>query len=161
MIAIDVIKAHGHINVKATHRNTLEITKDNFLTTRGDCIIGIESNKSAYDLSSEVKELIKRGAYVYLVIKVKDKVEIIHGIGDPRLTLENKDKIIVRKSDFISDSTIMIRADKSAKDIRRDLIDELKSKETELIAYIVTSDSPLEDSEILRILVNRSPFPLS
>lgn len=161
MIAIDVIKAHGHINVKATHKTTLEITKDNFLTPRGDCIIGIESNKSAYDLSPEVKELIKKGGYVYLVLKVNDKVEIIHGIGDPRLTLENKNKIIARKSDFISDATIMIKADKSAKDIRRDIIDELKSLETELIAYIIASDSPLKDSEILRVLINGNPLAFS
>ena len=161
MIAIDIIKSYGHINVKATHRSTIEITRENFLTVRGDCIIGIKSNKSAYDLSPEVKELIKKRANVYLVLKVKDKVEIIHGVGDPRLTLENKEKIIVRKSDFISDATVMIKADKSAKDIRRDLIDELKNKDTELIAYIIASDFPLEDSEIFRIVINRNPFPFS
>ena len=161
MLAIDIIKAHGHKNVKATHKSTLEITKDNFLTPRGDCIVGIGSNKAVYDLSPEVKELIKKGAHVYLILKVKDKIEIIHGKGDPRLTLENKEKIIVRKSDFISDATLMIKADKSARDIRRDMVNELKNEETELIAYVIASDSPLEDSKIFRILINGNPVPFS
>ncbi|MGB9674949.1 MAG: DUF371 domain-containing protein, partial [Nanopusillaceae archaeon] len=39
-----VINVKGHKLVKATHKSTLEITKDNFLTERGDCIIGINSS---------------------------------------------------------------------------------------------------------------------
>lgn len=158
MIAIDLVKAYGHVNVKATHKTTLEITKDDYLTPRGDCIIGIRTNKSASELSDQIKTMIKNGSYVYVVLKVNDLYDIVHGYGDSKLLLENQNKIIIRKSNFISDATIMIKADKSAKDINRELISKLKNNNTELLFYIITSDSALKDSEILRIVINRNPF---
>lgn len=161
MLAVDLIQAFGHKNVRATHRTTLEITKESFLTPRGDCIIGINSNKSANELSFNVKELIKRNSHVYLVLKVYNDVDIVHGFGDPRLTLENKTKLIFRKSNFISDATVMIRADKSAKDIKREIIEKLKNEKTQLTAFLVASDSPLEDVEILRVLINTNPSAFS
>ncbi|HIP58595.1 MAG TPA: DUF371 domain-containing protein, partial [Archaeoglobus profundus] len=36
----EVITAWGHPNITAKHRTTLEITKDEELSIRGDCIIG-------------------------------------------------------------------------------------------------------------------------
>lgn len=45
-----VIKARGHPNIKATHRTTIEVTKDNYLTGRGDCILGIDADKSLKDM---------------------------------------------------------------------------------------------------------------
>ncbi|QIW24926.1 DUF371 domain-containing protein [Sulfolobus sp. S-194] len=158
MIAIDTVKAYGHNNVKATHRSTLEITKDNYLTPKGDCIIGINANKGAYDLSPAVKQLIKKGGYVYVIIKVNDMIDIIHGYGNENLTLENPNKIIIRKSNYTADnSTIMIKADKSAKDIKREIIKELKENKAQLMTYILASDLPLEDYQILRIIVNWNP----
>ncbi len=35
---------YGHPNIKATHVKTLEITKDDGLSERGDCIIGIKAD---------------------------------------------------------------------------------------------------------------------
>lgn len=162
MIAIDVVKAFGHKNVKATHRTTMEITKDNYLTPRGDCIIGIKANKGAKDLSEELKKLIRQNnSFVYIVLKVNDKIDIIKGKGDSRLTLENENKIIVRKSDFVSDATIAIKADKSARNIDREIIRDLQNEKTELTAFIIASDSPLEDTQILRILINLNPISFS
>jgi hypothetical protein len=161
MYAIDLIIAKGHRNVKAYHKTTLEITKDNYLTPRGDCIIGIMSSKGAKDLNDNVKQLIQKDeSYVYCVIQINDKIDIIHGRGSSKLSLTNPQKIIIRKSDFISDSTIMIKADKASKDIRRDLIDELR-KGTEAKLYIIASDSPLKDEELLRIIVNFNPLSIT
>ena len=38
-IAIETLEAYGHRNIRATHRSTFELTKDDYLTHRGDCII--------------------------------------------------------------------------------------------------------------------------
>ena len=157
---IDVIKARGHFNVKATHKTTLEVTKDDYLTPRGDCIIGISATKGAKDLSEDLKSDIRRGAYVYAVVYVDGLYDIIEGKGSSELPLSNPNKIIIRKSNFISDATIMISANKSAKDIDRRIIQRLKQG-SELLLFILTSNSPLKNEEILRIIVNSYPVSIS
>ena len=139
--------------MRATHRTTLELTRDNYLTPRGDCIVGIKADKGLADLDERVKTLIRAGGHVYLVLKVHDMVEIIEGKGDPRLELSDPNKIIARKSDYIAPNTVMIRANKSARDLNRKLVEALRSG-SPLTAYVVASDKPLEDEEILRIIVD-------
>ncbi|KUO85763.1 MAG: hypothetical protein AT709_05205 [Caldivirga sp. MG_3] len=51
-MAIDVVWARGHVNVMATHRNTLEITRDDYVTKRGDCIVACCADKAALDLNT-------------------------------------------------------------------------------------------------------------
>lgn len=153
MIAVDWFRILGHANVKAAHRSTLEFTKDNFLTPRGDCILGISSEKAVSDLSQSVKSLIQSGSNVYVVVVVEGAYDIIRAVGSRLLTLSDKNKMIVRKSDFISDSTLAIKANKSAADINRDLVDKLRrgSKGT---VYVIASDVALKDEEVLGIVIN-------
>ncbi|MBW9140791.1 MAG: DUF371 domain-containing protein [Candidatus Aramenus sp.] len=153
MIAVDWFRILGHANVKAVHRSTLEFTKDNFLTPRGDCILGISSEKAVSDLSQSVKSLIQSGSNVYVVVVVEGAYDIIRAVGSRLLTLSDKNKMIVRKSDFISDSTLAIKANKSAADINRDLVDKLRrgSKGT---VYVIASDVALKDEEVLGIVIN-------
>jgi hypothetical protein len=163
MIAIDLVNAYGHYNVIAKHRSTIELTKDNFLTPRGDCIIGIKSDKGANSLSIDLKRIISTdNSYIYVILKVEnlENVEVIRGRGSRKLTLENPNKIIIRKSNYISDATIMINSNKAAIDINRDIINELRNG-SKLFAYIIASYLPLEDKEILRILINFDPITFS
>ncbi|PVU73509.1 DUF371 domain-containing protein [Sulfolobales archaeon SCGC AB-777_J03] len=153
MWAKDRIRAKGHPNVKASHRTTLEITRDNYLTPRGDCIIGIDADKGLGDLNESVKALIRGGGYVYLVLRVEDLVDIVTGRGSPDLELSDPNRLIVRKSEYISPSTLMIKSDKSAMDINREIARKLKEG-SELTAYVIASDEPLKHEEILRILVD-------
>lgn len=153
MWAKDRIRAKGHPNVKASHRTTLEITRDNYLTPRGDCIIGINADKGLVDLNESVKALIRGGGYVYLVLRVEDLVDIVTGRGSPGLELSDPNRLIVRKSEYISPSTLMIKSDKSARDINREIVRKLKEG-NELTAYVIASDEPLKHEEILRILVD-------
>lgn len=158
---IDVIKAKGHYNVKATHKTTLEVTKDSFLTPRGDCIIGINADKGASQLDERVKDEIRRDtSYIYAVIVVNGIYDIVSGRGSSQLQLTNPNKIIIRKSTFISDSTIMLNADKSAKDIDRRIIKKLQQG-SDLTLFIITSNSPLKNEEILRIIINSYPISLT
>ena len=59
MKVTEVIYARGHENIKATHKTTMEITKDPYLTPRGDCIIAVKANKAALDLSRRLIEKLK------------------------------------------------------------------------------------------------------
>ncbi|ACP47239.1 Protein of unknown function DUF371 [Sulfolobus islandicus Y.N.15.51] len=158
MIAIDKIKIKGHYNIRGLHKTTLEITKDHYLTTRGDCIIGILANKGARDLSESFKKIARNDErFIYAVIRVKELFDIIHGRGSSKFTFENQNKIIFRKSTFIEGSTVMIRSDKASRDINREIINLLKT-EVEGEVHILASDNPLEDKEILRIVVDLNPL---
>ncbi|ABP94920.1 MULTISPECIES: DUF371 domain-containing protein [Metallosphaera] len=155
MIATDVITCFGHENVLAKHRTTLEITRENFLTKRGDCIICINSDKGALHLSNEVKDILRNEGYGYLVIMKDGFMDMVMGRGSRDLPFSSDIKMIVRKSDFISDGTILIKANKSARDLRRDLIPRLRQGEIKVL--LVASQDPLHDDEILRIVVNLFP----
>jgi len=160
MIGVDYLIARGHENIKAEHKTTLEVTKDNYLTPRGDCIIGISSNKGARDLNENLKRIITRDdSYVYIIIYLsKDLYEIIKGRGSSKLTLTNENKIIVRKSNFISDATISINSDKAARDLRRDLIEKLKNNKSKFVFSIIATNKQLIDEEIFRIFINNVPL---
>ncbi|MEM4717148.1 MAG: DUF371 domain-containing protein [Desulfurococcaceae archaeon] len=136
LICVEIVKARGHPNIKATHSTTLEITKDPDLTPRGDCIIGVNADKSAIDLSEDFKKcLIQEDTILITVIEVNKLRDLVLAEGDPRLILSDENKIILRKSNFIEPATIGIKANKAARDIRRDIVDLLRSRETLLHVY--------------------------
>lgn len=137
-LSMDVVKFRGHANVRATHRTTLEITRDSELTPKGDCIIGVEADKALTDLSQELKETIMSEGTLVLVLVVDEleRHDVILGLGDPRLKLSDDRRIIVRRSSFIDSSTLLVKATKSAADLDRELVNDLKSG-VSAKAYIV------------------------
>ena len=54
-----VIPFTGHKEILSLHEKTLEITKDDSLTSQGDCIVGVNSNTSCVDLPEKMKEKIQ------------------------------------------------------------------------------------------------------
>ncbi|MCG2885243.1 MAG: DUF371 domain-containing protein [Vulcanisaeta sp.] len=139
-VAIDVIRAWGHVNVRATHRSTIELTKDEYLTPRGDCIVGIKANKALSDLDLRLKSIIRRdGSIVIAVFSVGEYFDYVVGLGSSRLTLSSNTKLIIRRSDYVDDATLMIKANKAAADLNRELVDRLKKGEP-LLVYIIGVD---------------------
>jgi hypothetical protein len=118
-------KAEGHPNIRATHRSTLEVTTEEFLTPRGDCIIGIKAQHGASGLPEDLKEALRKGWSACLVIRVKSTSDILCGKGDPRLTFSSNTRMIFRKSHYVEPATVFVGSDKSAKDINRSLVEEL------------------------------------
>lgn len=124
----EVILASGHKNVLATHETTLEITKKNQLSKRGDCIVAVAAQKALANLSSEFKEsLRKKNAKITITIAIGEVVETVNAFGNPKLILTHPNDMIVRKSDYICDRTLAIRADKAACDLSRNLVEKLKN----------------------------------
>ncbi|WP_235185674.1 DUF371 domain-containing protein [Candidatus Acidianus copahuensis] len=152
-VALDELEFTGHPNVLATHKTTLEITTEDYLTPRGDCIIGINASKSLADLNERVKSDIRLGYYVYLVIQVGNYSQVIIGKGSPSLSLDDKVRMIIRKSTYTSSSTLMIMANSSARNIDRRIVETLRRGNVGK-AFILTSEYPLKDVEALRELVN-------
>lgn len=123
-----VIKFYGHPLIKATHKTTLEITKDNYLTERGDCIIGIRATHSVKDLPDDIKNHLKNYGKIKIIIKVDDLIDEIIAYGHKNLLLNDDRSIVIRKSDYIDSRTLAIKANKSARDINREIIEKLKKE---------------------------------
>ena len=139
LLAVDYLEARGHHNITARHSSTLEITKDQEVTPRGDCIIAVSSTKAAADLDPHLKRAIRSGCRVTLIL-VADELglfELITGRGHPLLTLEDRRSIVVRKSSYVDARTVAIMADKAARDINREIAKYLAQPHARLKVWII------------------------
>ncbi len=128
MKATEVIHGHGHENITSTNRTTFEITKETHLTKRGDCIIAVGSNKGANDLSLLFKKTAQNeSARIEIAIEVDGEVEVINAWGSPQLSFTHPTDMVVRKSDYVCNRTLAIRANKAAKEFSKTLIDKLRN----------------------------------
>jgi hypothetical protein len=124
----EIILASGHNNIQATHKSTLEITKEAELSKRGDCIVAVSADKAIRDLGSEFKEnLRKENAKITILIEAGDIVEVVNAFGSARLILTHPTDMVVRKSNYICSRTLAIRADKAACDLSKKLVERLKN----------------------------------
>ena len=67
-----------------------------------------------------------------LRIRADGKNFEVHGQGSPSLTFRDSREMVVRKSMFPSHRTIMVRADRAAKDIPREMLGLLRNPEQRL-----------------------------
>jgi hypothetical protein len=128
MKAKEIIYARGHENVQANNKTTFEITKETFLTKRGDCIITVGATKGASDLNPKFKRVAQsEGARIKITIEANDEVETVNAWGSPKLLLTDPADLVVRKSDYVCGRTLAILADKAAKDLSRKLVEKLRN----------------------------------
>jgi hypothetical protein len=122
----EIIYANGHENVQSRNRTTFEITKAQFLTKRGDCIIAVGADKGAADLNFNFKEAARNeNARITITIDAGGEIETIDAWGSPQLSFSHPTDLVVRKSNYVCDRTLAIRADKAAKDLSRKLVEKL------------------------------------
>ena len=125
------IKAKGHENVLSLHKSTFEITKDKELSLSGDCIIGLDIDKSMEDFPDEFKEkLANDDTEVIVELRTPNASDTIEGYGHHDLTLSHPTDIVCRKSTFVCSRTLMIKSNKAAIDLNRDLIKDLANGES-------------------------------
>lgn len=125
---LERIAFRGHEMVLALHPTTIEITTEGHLTRRGDCIVGVAAEKGCAGLSATVKQALARlNTKVSIRIAVGDQSFELTAWGDPRLTLAHPHDIVIRKSDYISDRTLAVRASAAAKDIPRRMVRALRN----------------------------------
>jgi hypothetical protein len=124
----EAVFGYGHENIQATHRTTLEFTKDPHLTKKGDCIVTVAADKALADLSAEFREnLRKRHAKLSVLIEVDGVTEQVNAYGSPRLSLTHPIDMVIRKSDYACNRTLAIHADKAAQDLPREFVEKLKN----------------------------------
>jgi len=123
--------AWGDPNVRATHRTTLEFTKEEHLTPRGDCIIAVRADRGPLELRKEFRKAVKdENAEIELVLEVENLREVISGFGSPAITLSHPTDFVVRKSHYVCNRTLMIGADKAACDLPHSMIERLRHPDT-------------------------------
>ncbi|MFH0897695.1 MAG: DUF371 domain-containing protein [Candidatus Bathyarchaeota archaeon] len=138
MRVFEEIEAWGHPNVTARNRTTFEVTKEDQLTRRGDCIIAINASKGARDLNEELKKLVKReDAEITVIIEVGPYREMVKGKGNTGLTLNHATDLVIRKSNYICDRTLMVGADNVAIDFSRDMVKKLQKQSQKVIASLI------------------------
>jgi hypothetical protein len=129
--AKESITFRGHPMVRSAHPTTLEITTEDHLTENGDCIIGVGAAKGCAQLDERVKEGLRtKDSPVTIRVMVGSAFFQVNARGDPRLNLSHPHDMVIRKSDFISDRTLAVRADAAARDLPREMVRALKDPKT-------------------------------
>ena len=119
--------AKGHKNVTSAHRSTFEVTMDREIGIRADCIVGVSSKVKLEDFPPELREAIKsENTLIKVQLETENAKDEITGYGHPELTLDHPTDMVCRKSDFKCSRTLMIKADKAAADLERELVNDLK-----------------------------------
>ncbi len=131
-LLLDELYAMGHANVLGTHRSTMEITTEDFLTPRGNCIIATNCPKAVNNFSPELKNAIQSGKKIKVRLSAGPYEDIFYGYGDKSLKLSDTTSMVFRLSDFISERTALINCSKNAAEINRDLIIYLQDPKNRL-----------------------------
>ena len=114
----------------ATHKTTFEITKEALLSEKGDCIIAVSADKALADLSFKFKDWLKReNAKISILIEADNLKEVVSAFGSPKLILSHPTDMVVRKSSYVCDRTLAVKADKAACDLSRKLVEKLRNPE--------------------------------
>jgi hypothetical protein len=128
-VICETIQARGHPLVSATHRTTFEITKEQHLTTAGDCIIAISADKGLPELSNEFKDALAHdNAVLYTSLCCEEYEVVIKSAGSMKMPLTHPTDLVWRRSTFVCERTIGIQADTTAALLPRDLISALKNE---------------------------------
>ena len=102
----------------------------------------MKSSGAIRNLSKDLKRVLSsstgRGR---LALRVGPYEFTVEGRGDPRLTFLHETDLVVRKSAFISDRTLMIHADKSSMDIPRDMVRMLQDANSRVTVEISATDA--------------------
>lgn len=137
--------AKGHKNISCSHRNTLEFTKDKDVSEQGDCIVAC----SADFKRSRIKKLLQ---YAQLRFTIQAGSAIDQVLCHTNKSFNSDHEIVLRITDFLSDRTLGLRADKAANQLSPRLKNELRkgkkvkvTVEPRIKLLIFDFDDTLED----------------
>ncbi|HUY01086.1 MAG TPA: DUF371 domain-containing protein [Candidatus Deferrimicrobium sp.] len=130
---VEILHGNGHKNIQATHRSTLEFTKEINLTQKGDCIVVVNIDKGFNDLNQAFLDLCKsKKCRIKVILMCEGISDEICGNGHPDLSFQNPISMVIRKSHFVCPRTLMINANKAAKDLKRTLITKLNTPNSQI-----------------------------
>jgi hypothetical protein len=117
------VRARGHEHVTAEHASTFEVTSDDYLTPAGDCILGIEADRTPADFDNAFVEACQStDARITATIEAGSYTEQVLGRGHPELTFGSDRSLVCRTSEYVDDRTVMVDAEGAAGDLDRNLV---------------------------------------
>jgi len=117
--------------VRSLHPTTIEITTEEHLTEKGDCIIGVRAAKGCSQLSETLKTALRsEQARVTIRLLVDNESFELTAEGDKGLELSHPHDIVIRRSRFVSGRTLAVGASAAARDIPRSIVTKLKNAES-------------------------------
>ncbi|MGM0591693.1 MAG: DUF371 domain-containing protein [Halobacteriota archaeon] len=122
----EVVRARGHEHVSARHTSTFEVTTDDWLTPAGDCILGVEADRSPADFDPEFVDACRNAdASIAVTLKAAGRTQTVTGRGHPDLEFESERSLVVRTSDYVDERTVAVGADAAATGIDRHIVSAL------------------------------------
>jgi hypothetical protein len=119
----ETVRARGHEHVAATHESTFEVTTDDWLTPAGDCIVGVEANRSPADFDDDfVAACRDPGATITLALEAGTASQRVRARGHDDLTFASDRSAVVRTSTYVDDRTVAVGADAAAAGLDRGLV---------------------------------------
>jgi hypothetical protein len=126
MKAQEIIRCRGHPLVLGTHPTTFEVTREDYVTKNGNCIIGIAADKGCAGLTPAFKAVLAHDDAVLVThLTCEGIVAEIRSRGSSQFTLNHPTDIVWRKSTFVCGRTIGILSDRVALTLPRELIADL------------------------------------
>jgi uncharacterized protein len=133
------IHCRGHPLVLGTHPTTFEVTCEDHLTANGNCIIGIAADKGCSGLASSFRTILAHDDAVLTTrLECGGSSVVIVSRGSARMTLVHPTDMVWRRSTFVCGRTIGILSDMVAKNLPRDLIDNLAQGKEMQVTLTVT-----------------------
>ena len=119
----EVVHARGHEHVTGEHASTWELTSDDWLTPAGDCILGVDADRTPADFGAAFRDACRDPeATVTATLDVDGHTATVTGHGHPDLTFADDRSLVVRTSEYVDDRTVMVGADAAAADLDRSLV---------------------------------------
>jgi hypothetical protein len=129
------ITARGHINVRARHPKTIELTADVDVTPRGTCIVGV-----AAELDRQ--GLVGLDGPVVVTLTCGHASDAVRGMANPRYD-PGSGRLVIRRSHHRAPDTLVVDADRGSADLDRALVAALARDDAELRVDIAPDpDSP-------------------
>ena len=131
--------AYGHTNILGTHKTTLEFTKDKELSLKGDCIVGVNADFDLEKIRYFIKNSINKKVAITIktIHKNKKNTNITETVlAELNPAFNNNNEFVIRKTDFVSERTFAIKANKAAFELNRGLINYLKEKKNKIAIII-------------------------
>lgn len=126
--------AYGHENMRANHETTFEFSKDDFVTWRGNCIVGIKATFKKEDLQKVGEEVGPNGKLL-IKISVGDLTEEI--IAEYNEFYDEDHEFVVRRSDFLDKRTLAVNTNKASIDFSDELRKKLKNPKTKILVEVL------------------------
>jgi hypothetical protein len=121
--------AYGHPNLRASHKLTLEFTKDAELTPKGDCIIGVNADFRL----EELKKLLYHPR-LKMIIRLDNEEKTLSFKTNPNFCSDHD--IVIRLGTFLSDRTLGTEADLAARNFSS-WVPKLKNPNQKIIVELL------------------------